>query len=366
MGRVGFTTENKGKVTNFDFPKLKLTKDERARVIVGLEDPAMEYVHTLRKPKIEDGQPVTVQVKNDKTGAITTEFDKVFVGNPICLGDASIIADKGLDPKNCPACALAKENPEFTDPPKRRFAMHVIRYRTKAGGFQLAKPESVEMLVWAFGDMVFNKIVEAQEEWKDIRKHDFLLGPCTNPGFQKFDINVGAEAAWLNNEDLKRIVVETFREQQIPDLTVAIGRTIQPAWMQADAEGIKEAWAQVKAAKNGESGSTSTLGDDLNGLLGKDSKDDEGWVTPEAAAEAEDLLGGTATPASSLKAQAADATPTDGDDMFGDLLGSTSAPAAEEAPVEEEPAAPAPKATKAEAKPATEKPDNFDDLLASV
>lgn len=378
MGRVGFTTENKGKVVDFNFPKLKLKNGEKARIIVGLEDPVMEYVHTLRKPTIVDGAPVIKPVTNEKTGVVTQEYQKDFVGNPICLGDEAIIADKGLDPAHCPACALAKEHPDMAEPPKRRFAMHVVRYRTKANSFNVQTPFSVELLVWSFTDMVFNKIVDAKEEWGDIRKHDFLLGPCTNETFQKFDINVGAEATWLTNDEWRTIVAQTFKENQIPDLTVAVGRQVQPEWMKQDVQQILEAWRIAKKTSDSGAGSTSSLGDDLNGLLGKDSapddgieKDADGWAKsadPETEAALADI--------GSLKAEAQEAVnkpAADGDDMFGDLLASSvgaddsgddAAGEPEPASEESEPEAPKTEAKK-DAAPAGGV-DNFDDLLAGV
>ena len=373
MGRVSFSAENRGKVTNFDFPKLKLEQNEKARIIIGLEDPVMEFVHTLRKPVIAEGRPVTEQVRNERTGVTTTEYKKDFVGNPICLGDASILASDGLDPKHCPACRLAKEHPDYTDPPKRRFAMHVVRYRTKAGTFNVATPFSVELLVWGFTDMVFNKILDAKEEHGDIRKKDFLLGPCTNKGFQKFDINVGAEAAWLKNDEWKQIVAETFKENQIPDLSIACGRSVQPAWMKQDIEGILEAWNIAKGSEDAQPGSSASLGEDLNSLLGADGAQTK-WADSAPAEESDDAED---DPLSTLVSEAAAPQEVvDGDDLFGDLLGTSVAvdteeddEEAEEAPaVEEKPKRAKAKAapTEAEAPAAGADFDNFDDLLAGV
>lgn len=377
MGRIGFSTENKGKVVNFDFPKLKLKNGEKARVILGLEDPVMEYVHTLRKPTIVDGKPVIKQVTNERTNVTSNEFQKDFVGNPICLGDESVIADKGIDPKRCPACALAKEHPDMAEPPKRRFAMHIIRYRTKSGTFAPAVPFSVEILVWAFTDMVFNKIVDFKEEWDDLRKLDFLLGPCTNENFQKFDIAPGSEAAWLKDEDHKKAVAQTFKENQIPDLTIACGRQVQPEWMKQDVEQIKEAWAIARRSEDDKPGSLGSLNDDLNGLLGGDSNDAEESWAPDGSA---DDLGDLGT----LASVASKADPVDGD-SFGDLLASSvgidegtddsgddsedllsdvSSDDSEDllSEVAEAPKKPAKKAP-AKKEVAETAPDNFDDLL---
>ena len=90
MGRVGFKAENKVATTNYDYPKLKLKVGERARIMVGLEDPIVEYVHTLRKPQIVNGVP---QMTTEKTRAGQEYQTNVmdFVSRPLCLGDKTIL-----------------------------------------------------------------------------------------------------------------------------------------------------------------------------------------------------------------------------------------------------------------------------------
>lgn len=289
MPRVAFTTENKVEKVNYDFPKLKLKKGEQARVLIGLEDPIVEYVHTLRKPKIVDGEPVYETVERGRSKEKVTVNAMDFVGQPLCLGDLTVLGEDGVDPKHCPACAAAKKNPDMFQPPKRRYAMHIIRYKTKSGSFDLVQPYSVETLVWSFTDNVFNKLVDFKSEWGDLKKHDLMLGPCTVETFQQFDINVGAKAAWLEGgKERAELTKETFTSNMIDDLTIATGSKKKLEWVEQDVDTILEAWSEVlrlegKAPKAAES--SSSLSSDLSSLMDSDNgKDAEGW-SKEAPAE---------------------------------------------------------------------------------
>lgn len=355
MPRVAFTNENKVATVNYDYPKLSLKKDEKARILVGLEDPIYEYVHTLRKPLVVDGVPVmTTATRKDKSTYETNEMQ--FVGRPLCLGDATILSEKGSDPAHCPMCKLAKDYPDYAQPPQRRFAMHVIRYRTKASTFNVATPFSVELLVWAFGDRVFNQLVEAREEWKDLRKHDLQL-TCKTEKFQQFEINVGASAEWLTDPERKALVAQTFRDNQI-DLTIACGTSKKREWIEQDVAAVLEAWAEVKGAESSsgldegldslfsgapaapvQSASTGTgldifadLGSDLATRVITDDMVDENGV----------ILGETVS-------QVAHGS---SDDLLADLV-SDSVVGLVDPPAAEQPAAPA-------------AVDNFDDLLAGL
>ncbi len=361
MPRVTFEPENKAATVNFDFPKLKLKKGEKARVLVGLEDPLVEYVHTLRKPVIVNGVPkmVTRERKNGDTFQ-TNQLD--FISRPICLGDGSVLQADGSDPKNCPMCKLAKEYPDYTTAPQRRYAMHVIRYRTKAGSEQVAIPFSVEVLVWSFTDQIFNKLVDLKTEWGDLRKHDLILGPCSDETFQKFDISPSQKAEWLADEDRKKLTVLTFRENQIPDLTIATGSAKQRSWVDQDIQQIMEAWAQVNGAEDTSSTGLDTdladllggsddseLGDaDLSGLdSAEEAADNDEGETAESS-ELDDLFAGDL---------AVEEHDPDSDGVVADLPDPEPAPA---------PATKKPAAKAAAPKAAPEAVDNFDDLLANL
>ena len=363
MGRVEFTSDNKKATNNFDFPKLKLTQGEKARIVVGLEPPVMEYVHTLRKPQIVNGVPQMETLKR-KSGEEYQAHKKDFVGNPICVGREEVLDEKGSDPQQCPMCKLAADNPDYTDPPKRRYAMHVMRYRTKTNTSEVATPFSVELLVWSFTQTVFNKLVDIRNEIDggDLRKHDLILGPCTNQTFQQFDITPGLkQAEWMADKERQSLFVETWKENQIPDLTIAIGSKKREDWIKEDIETIREAWNDVRAAESGES--STSLDTDLSSLLDKETATEETWATSSGDDELDGLLASSGASETSAK-----------DEEDSDLLASLGAglsESAEEAPAEE----PAPKKA-APKKPAAKKDtapkeeatgvDNFDDLLAGM
>jgi hypothetical protein len=309
MGRVTFSTENKKATTNYDYPKLKLKQGESARILLLEDSPVVEYVHTLNKPTIVGGKPVTI-VAERKDGSKYNDFKMDFISRPICLGDETVLDDKGSDPKNCPICALAKENPDAAKAPQRRFAMHVIRYKTKPGGATLVTPYSVETVVWAFTDRMFGKIVDFKEEWGDLRKHDLIMGPCTNEMFQQFDISVGSKAAWLEDKARQKLTAETFKENQIEDLSIACGTRKEKRWIDEDIKAIKDAWAQANDAP---AEIDTTISADLDGglddLLGGgsdkgektegsvddlfgDDKDAEGWSKTAPGTAPDDFMAG--------------------------------------------------------------------------
>lgn len=288
MPKVTFSSENKVKTSNYDYPKLRLDKDEKALLVL-LEDPEVEYVHTLRKPKLENGKPVMItKPRKDKTTYET--YDLQFISRPLCKGDFTILQDKGLDPKNCPMCALAAENSEYTEAPQRRYAMNVIRYRTKGSGYDLINPFSVELLVWSFTDRYFNQLIDFKEEWGDLRAHDLKV-ECTNKDFQNFDIQVASKAQWAADKERQKIVKETFKENRLEDISIAIGQNKEDKWVKEDIESIREAWNAVKGNAQADDGwykdDDEELANDLNSVLEADDDDEDSVVESKSAPKKE-------------------------------------------------------------------------------
>ena len=304
MPRVEFSEENKISTTNYDFPRLKLKKDERARIMAGLESPIMEYVHTLRAPVVENGRAVFETVTKFN-GTKSEEYKMNFISRPLCAGDPAKLANNGSDPINCPVCKLAQEHPDMAKAPEPRYAMHIIRYRTKSGSFDIQTPFSVELLVWSFSPKVFNKIADIKKEFTSLQKNDLTLGPCTSENFQQFEISVGAKSEWTQDEERKKLVAQTFKENQIPDLSVAAGSRKERKWLDEDILKIQNAWNSI----NGTApvGDSRSLDEDLNDLVAvsapKGAAPQEAWLpdadkndAPEAqsskpvAASSEDAL----------------------------------------------------------------------------
>lgn len=335
--RIDFDAENKVQTTNFDFPKLKLKNGQRARIVV-LESPIVEYVHELRAPQIVDGKPQMV-TQTRKDGTEYQDYKKDFLSKPLCLGDFKVLQDQGSDPEACPICKMAKEHPDWVAPPKRRYAMHVVSYKIKNGdNYELTTPFACEVLVWSFTDVIFNRIIDFKNEWGDLRKHDLLLGPCTNETFQKFDMAVGATSAMLESKERLALVKETFANNQIPDLSIACGSRKEPRWINIDLDTIRDRWGKVTAAPvsvEEQAAVAASLDADLAGLL--DSPAPAASAAPAsaaapaapAAADLDDLLGDSVSldeatpeePTEAPVAAAAPATAVAGDAAsFDDLL----------------------------------------------
>jgi hypothetical protein len=287
MGRVTFSTENKKATTNYDYPKLKLKSGEKARILI-LEDPVVEYVHTLRKPQIVNGKPI-METKKRKDDTEYQDYKMDFVSRPICLGDEGILDDKGSDEKNCPMCALAKSDPDMTSAPQRRYAMHVVKYKTKPGSTDVQTPFGVDVVVWSFTDRIFGAIVDFKNDWDDLRKHDLVLGPCTNETFQQFDMNVQPKAAWLQSDADRLLTAESFKNNQIDDLAIACGSKKERKWIDEDIAKIREAWTVVSGAPAeaaNDAAISASLDKDLNSLLDEPAKTE----APAAAASSTDDL----------------------------------------------------------------------------
>lgn len=289
MPTLSFTPENRREQNN-DFPKLKLKLGERKRIVC-IEDPTFAYVHTLRAPKIQDGQAIKEEKKR-RDGTTFVDYVRDFVGRPLCLGDEGILADKGSDPGNCPACARAAETDEVL-PPERRFAMPVIVYRTKPGGFEVANPFSVDLVVWGFTEGTFGKLVEVSQICGSLLEHDLLLGPCQPPeAFQKFDIGYAPTTAFTGDENRQMLIAETVKEQRPANLEAACGRKVERRWLEDDLNKIADRWRVATGAKPANDMATPT--------------------NPAALADGLANL--------NLSRPAAETPPTD----FGDLLGSRS------------------------------------------
>ena len=280
MGRIQFTEENKRTSSYVKLPKIKLNKDENARIAI-YEDPISVYVHNLRKPKVENGKPV--KAPNNKG-----EMDYVyeFVSNPLCTGDEAILDDKGLDVKNCVLCAFHKENPEMTDAPKFKLAMNILKYATDEKGRTLSKPFQVENLVWSFTERAFSSIIDSFGEYIDedgpaaVQKHDLIL-TCTNGTFQNYDMNVSPKSYYSETPERVKVAKEVIKENRFDEdaLKSACGREKEMKWIDKDIEDIKDAWKAVSrhsgTAPEDLVESSEPLDEDLNSLLSDDSDDEK-------------------------------------------------------------------------------------------
>lgn len=283
---------------DYDFPRLKLdNKGDVARILV-LENPTYEFVHNLQHPVVDEAGVPIMQTKQNKRGEDYTVHKMQYVSRPICTGDEGILAEKGLDPKNCLVCAYAEANPDRMKAPERRFAMHIFRYNTKKNG-DLSTPFGGQVIVWAYTNRYFDKITELKKEWGDLRQRDLVI-TCENPAFQGYDIKIGANAEYLKDDKRKELVRETFVEDNMTaDLSIFCGRATDERFLKQDLQKVTQFWSQVDRFKTGRTGTTApTLDSAIDSLLDTESasvKDETpSWASAEPEASPAD--GGSAAP----------------------------------------------------------------------
>jgi hypothetical protein len=248
--KMAFSSANKA-VESESFPKLKLDQGETARIYL-FETPDVAYVHNFRAPKVVNGelQYKTVETKNGPD----QQMDYAFIGNPICLGDYDTITERGLDPKACPACAAAQDDPDKFAPPKRRFAMHVFQYQTN-GTSKPTKAFQGSVKVWSFTDQKFAEIVDLMDEApeKSLANIDLILGPCENKLFQKYKMISSSNVKAKENEAYWETLQEITAENKAPDLRRFLGRVAKKDWIEDQIVQVKRIWAQANGQKSNSS-----------------------------------------------------------------------------------------------------------------
>lgn len=269
MVQVSLNSSNRREGSFAQFDKLKLKVGEKKRITLLDQGIEMAYVHAIRAPRIVNGEAV-MEEKKRKDGSTWTDYAKDFISQPLCLGDLGILEDRGLDTKNCPACAQSQKGDQI-DGPKPRYAVNVLVYNTKSGSFEVASPFSVNTVVWAFTENRFNELIDiAAEHGETLKNADLLLGPCEAPeNFQKFKIHTGA-AQWAVDEERAKIAITTLRENRFEDLEAAIGFKASRAKIEDDIETVIQRWRTVSNIKNFDPSvamETPSLSEGLEGLL---------------------------------------------------------------------------------------------------
>lgn len=244
MSRIQFTDEvSPALQRGNNFPKLRLKQGDKARVCL-LENPEQVYVHELREPVILNGKGVQKE-KERRDGSKYSDWDEKFVASFQCLGDEETLFQSGVDVKNCPACQASTQFDRFRGP-TNKYALNVIKYNTKAGSAEVAKPFQVSAEVWVFGAAKFEEIRNLVKEGNyDLKKHDLILGPCQNETFQKFNIMIAQSADWMGDENTKALTAETFKENRIEDLSKVVAQVKDRAQVEEYVNRVKRAWDVV-------------------------------------------------------------------------------------------------------------------------
>ncbi len=219
----GLTEENKGKVDSaLDFPRLKLEKKgEKARLAIFGITTADDGKRGLAVPQPEGGYYFDLRIP----GA-----DREYVGSFECLADEAMKAEGGFDPDVCPHCAAVlsgKISEDVMRERKRKFVLPVIRYKTKANSSELITPYSVEAIAWRFTDRYFNVLIDEHNKWSDsggLLGHDVTL-TLEVKQYQTFTISMEPNAAYKEDPELGKLVLETFISQTSA-LSNGLGRVL--------------------------------------------------------------------------------------------------------------------------------------------
>lgn len=312
MARVSYTAEVKSANSGPSFPKLKLELNERARIVL-LEEPDRQYMHQLYEPIIVDGKGVMVTKKRKDESTYET-YDEKYVKHFLCIGDDEALEENGVDVRNCPACYASTQLDRFKAP-QPRFAMNIIKYGTRPGTTEVTTPFQVSVLAWVFGNEKFSKLRTLALDGWDLKTHDLNLGPCSNEGYQKYDIQISQQAAWLSNDETKQRTAETFKSNKLEDLSPLIAPKLESSVIQSYVDRVRKGWDIVNGTSMSNvqsilaSAEVPSLSDGLGAL--KDSVAGTGEVSYVAPAETPQAP--AATPSASAEAPSFD-------DLLSDLL----------------------------------------------
>jgi hypothetical protein len=283
------------------FEALKLTTGEWARLLIIDEDEAwFEWVHAMRAPILDDADRPIIVDKPRKDGSTYPDYSTRFVGQRICLGDPAIVEDKGMDPERCPACAAAQRGVKGMAP-ERRFAVPVIRYKTrdnskKSGGgpVDVISPAQAEILVWKLSQRMFNSLMDCKSEIRELldipadqkfnlRAADLVVY-CDDGGFQRVVFKAPRRPAYRQDNAMAALIKalwgDTDNRPTDAQLKAACGRVGDRDYMLQDVEAAEFGWRQAeKYGKDGtrrpdadvppvSAGDDRPLEDQLDDLLG--------------------------------------------------------------------------------------------------
>jgi len=312
MPRTTIVTENRTSQDVDRFAAFKFqNKGEHARVAVAPTDltwspdgsrlvlaPWFEWVHRIEKPEEKDGIPLQKEISfKGRDGNTTTKmvWATTWVSSPICFGDKTRLREnRGIDPDNCPVCAKTQEFPEYVAhgafaPAKIRYAIPVMKYATQPGGWIVAEPFSMTMLVWAFTEARFSRLDDLGKKLIDrgmlqdpnvpngsgqrpvgAGDVDLLLGPCEDQHMQKYVIDVAeGYSVWRQRQDgiqWANALCQTANMPTEDQLQLACGKPVtNRAYLDRDLQETVDGWHK---ALGGPSASSAQVSDALGAHFG--------------------------------------------------------------------------------------------------
>lgn len=344
------TLKSAGTVDQFE--SLKLTTGEYARLLIVDDEGYWEWVHSMRAPVLDDNEMPIIIDKQRKDGSTYPDYSTRFVGQRICLGDPGIVEDKGMDADRCPACAAAQRGVKGMSP-ERRFAVSVIKYKTrdntkKSGGpVDIVDPPQAEILVWKLSQKMFNNLMDCKNEIRELleipaeqkfslRAADIVVY-CEDGGFQRVVFKAPKRPAYRADAAMGALIKALWgngdNRPTDAQLKAACGRGGDREYMLVDVEAAEHGWRQAERyGKDGtrrpdtgdapvSGGEDKPLDQQLDDLLGDDPlaghpggleefapKGDK--AAPALSPDADDIFG-ESDPAAGTTRQPASAVPAD-------------------------------------------------------
>ena len=242
--------------------KIILDKGEQARIALLSQGPTLVFVHGFDKVVVDEyGKPIIKQEEwPDGTPREVIKTD--YAGKFRCLGNEDVVSETGADPENCPACRAGLENSNAFKPAQARYLFKVLRYQTKPGSFHTSKPFSAQIQAWDLTEKRFQTIVNIWENHGDITRKDLFLGPCELKQMQKYDIQLGTDAEYLNNLEY---VKELVAENSIEDLPAVAGKK----------PGLEEMRIKVAEIQRAYDHAFNPKGSSYQSIIGDNSSDPE-------------------------------------------------------------------------------------------
>lgn len=274
MPRVPIATENRTGEGGDRFPRIKLSdKGQKSRFTV-IEVPWREYVHYLKSPKFDERGHAVMETKTRRDKTTYEDYDLEFVGSPICLGDETVLREKGLDEKNCPACEASVKSGGDIPGPIQRFAVNVIEYVLKGNTWDVKKPFSAEIKVWTFTGRIYDEIEGIQQEIGDLRKHDVTL-ECEDPYWQRNKLGFKMEPGYASGdkEYIRELLTTPGNKASDQQLKDACGRDAPRQRMQDDCDHVLRQWRRMRneGQESGyDTGSAADLDGGIDDLLGEE------------------------------------------------------------------------------------------------
>ncbi len=285
MPRVSITEENRAGSSSERFAQLKLDTNEKARFVI-FGEPWMEWVHELRAPVIEDGVAIK-ETRKKRDGSEYPAQKMEFIRRSICLGTQSVMADKGADPANCPACKAAQDGD--CDKAVQRYAATIVRYTLRGATWNVMSPFSANVLIWSVTARKWDELIDLANKLGDLRNADLTL-ECEDGFWQRNKLSFEPTPAWSQIDGASAYIKALLGDKEnLPtddQLQDACGSVANRNYMQQDVDLIVSRWRQARNAGSGGSALPASESADLAGGL------DDLLGTPSPASSAvEDPFG---------------------------------------------------------------------------